>query len=59
MEKQGTLKAGDCVTADSWDGDTAVIEKITDYSPVLIYGPIAFFVGGGFWRVSQLRKVEG
>lgn len=20
--------------------------------------PIAFFTGGGFWRVSQLRKVE-
>jgi hypothetical protein len=48
------LKVGDVVTADSWDGDTAMIREIFrngEYES-------ATFTTGGFWRLSQLRKVE-
>jgi hypothetical protein len=51
-----SIQPGDWVTADCWDGPQQV-ERI-DLPPVQPE-PIAFLVGGGFWRVSKLRKVEG
>lgn len=48
------IQIGDTVTADSWEGKTQVVTGFVD-------GPerCATFERGGFWRVSQLRKVAG
>lgn len=52
-----TVQPGDAVDhiEGGWDDmEYPVIESIndTDYPE----DPVAFFVGGGFWRTSRLRK---
>ena len=53
---QSELKVGDTVTADSWDGETCVIEGFIPGDGD--YPTAATFKEGGFWRLSALRKVE-
>lgn len=54
---EGDLKAGDTVThvTDDWTEPLPVIERINDYD--FPDDPVAFFVAGGFFRTSRLRKV--
>lgn len=50
------FKPGDIVTQKSgrWiEGDKRVIDHVN--SELFPDDPFAFFVGGGFWRVSHLR----
>lgn len=51
------FRAGDVVTHryDDWGGDTCVIETVDGVT--FPKDPVAFFVGGGFWRTSRLKLV--
>jgi hypothetical protein len=52
------INAGDTVThiEGKWGSDTAVVENVN--SEQFSDDPVAFFVGGGFWRTSRLRVVD-
>lgn len=51
------IQAGDKVNHvyHPWDAP-CVVERV-EGAPVFADDPIAFFVGGGFWRTSRLRRV--
>lgn len=46
------LKVGDRVTAPSWNGNSAVIERIGGGAEV-----VAFFGNGNHWRLADLQLV--
>lgn len=46
---------GDVVTGEGWDF-TCVIDHVN--AELFPEDPIAFFVGGGFWRTSRIRLAE-
>jgi hypothetical protein len=56
------FKAGDVVTRPDWGLDVngrqfvAVIEQVDD--KLFRDDPVAFFVGGGFWRTSRLLHAD-
>lgn len=51
------IKVGDIVTCDSWAGETQEVKSIEGEKEGF-ETPIVTFVGGGFWRLSQLRLAK-
>lgn len=61
VKVQRPIAEGDIVTADSWNGMTQVISRIDSIPVWSARGrgleDLAFFIDGGFWQLSQLRRV--
>lgn len=51
------LQPGDLVRADSWGDDPPQVVQVVK-TQLFPDDPMVFFKAGGFWRSSQLRKVE-